>query len=292
MSTTLFFRHWLTYNVYMKRIYTFGHEQVERNITVGDMLKNKQKNIKMTQVTAGNSEEAEIIANQDIDMIITGSDWYEDVRRGAPNTFITAALFAGRFITNEEILRGAFEVMMKGADSVLTPRSFDVVEMLAKEGMQVQGHVGMVPSMATKYGGIRTVGKTADEALNVLKDMKRLENAGAFGAEVECVAEDALIELKKHTSLVLNSLGSGTGGDVMFLFFEDICGETNGIKMPRHAKSCGNGKSIKEELNKERAKAIKGFKTEVENMTYPDSDHVVEMLPGEKDILLEKLDSL
>lgn len=275
----------------MKRIYTFGHEQVERNITVGDMLKNKQKNIKMTQVTAGNAEEAEIIANQDIDMIITGSDWYEDVRRGAPNTFITAALFAGRFITNEEILRGAFEVMMKGADSVLTPRSFDVVEMLAKEGMQVQGHVGMVPSMATKYGGIRTVGKTADEALNVLKDMKRLENAGAFGAEVECVAEDALIELKKHTSLVLNSLGSGTGGDVMFLFFEDICGETNGIKMPRHAKSWGNGKSIKEELNKERAKAIKGFKTEVENMTYPDSDHVVEMLPGEKDILIEKLDS-
>lgn len=292
MSTPLFFRHWLTYNVYMKRIYTFGHEQVERNITVGDMLKNKQKNIKMTQVTAGNAEEAEIIANQDIDMIITGSDWYEDVRRGAPNTFITAALFAGRFITNEEILRGAFEVMMKGADSVLTPRSFDVVEMLAKEGMQVQGHVGMVPSMATKYGGIRTVGKTADEALNVLKDMKRLENAGAFGAEVECVAEDALIELKKHTSLVLNSLGSGTGGDVMFLFFEDICGETNGIKMPRHAKSWGNGKSIKEELNKERAKAIKGFKTEVENMTYPDSDHVVEMLPGEKNILLEKLDSL
>jgi len=292
MSTPLFFRHWLTYNVYMKRIYTFGHEQVERNITVGDMLKNKQKNIKMTQVTAGNAEEAEIIANQDIDMIITGSDWYEDVRRGAPNTFITAALFAGRFITNEEILRGAFEVVMKGADSVLTPRSFDVVEMLAKEGMQVQGHVGMVPSMATKYGGIRTVGKTADEALNVLKDMKRLENAGAFGAEVECVAEDALIELKKHTSLVLNSLGSGTGGDVMFLFFEDICGETNGIKMPRHAKSWGNGKSIKEELNKERAKAIKGFKTEVENMTYPDSDHVVEMLPGEKDILLEKLDSL
>lgn len=276
----------------MKRIYTFGHEQVERNITVGDMIKNKQKNIKMTQVTAGNAEEAEIIANQDIDMIITGSDWYEDVRLGAPNTFITAALFAGRFITNEEILRGAFEVMMKGADSVLTPRSFDVVEMLAKEGMQVQGHVGMVPSMATKYGGIRTVGKTADEALNVLKDMKRLENAGAFGAEVECVAEDALIELKKHTSLVLNSLGSGTGGDVMFLFFEDICGETNGIKMPRHAKSWGNGKSIKDELNKERAKAIKGFKTEVENMTYPDSDHVVEMLPGEKDILLEKLDSL
>ena len=28
----------------MKRIYTFGHEQVERNITVGDILENKQNN--------------------------------------------------------------------------------------------------------------------------------------------------------------------------------------------------------------------------------------------------------
>ena len=276
----------------MKKIYTFGHEQVERNITVGDIISNKNNNIKMTQVTSANQEEASIVAEQNIDMIITGSDWYEDVRKGAPNTFITAALFAGRFITNEEILRGAFDVMMKGADSVLTPRSFDVVEMLAKEGMQVQGHVGMVPSMATKYGGIRTVGKTAEEALAILKDMKRLEDAGAFGAEVECVAEDALIEIKKHTSLVLNSLGSGSGGDVMFLFFEDICGETAEIKMPRHAKSWGNGKEIKDRLNEERSKAIKGFKDDVESGSFPNSNHTIEMLPGEKDVLLEKLDSL
>ena len=275
----------------MKRIYTFGHEQVERNITVGDIISYKKNDIKMTQVTAANHEEASIVAEQNIDMIITGSDWYEDVRKGAPNTFITAALFAGRFITNEEILRGAFDVMMKGADSVLTPRSFDVVEMLAKEGMQVQGHVGMVPSMATKYGGIRTVGKTAEEALAILKDMKRLEDAGAFGAEVECVAEDALIEIKKHTSLVINSLGSGSGGDVMFLFFEDICGETSGIKMPRHAKSWGNGQEIKNKLSKERSKAIKGFKDDVSSGKFPNSDHTVEMLPGEKDVLLERLDS-
>ena len=77
----------------MKRIYTFGHEQVERNITVGDIIENKQNNKKMTQVTAANEEEAHIIAEQNIDMIITGSDWYKDVRKGAPNTFITAALF-------------------------------------------------------------------------------------------------------------------------------------------------------------------------------------------------------
>jgi len=275
----------------MKRVYTFGHEQVERNITVADMIENKKNNKKMTQVTAANQEEAEIIAKPDIDMIITGSDWYKDVRKGAPNTFITAALFAGRFITHEEILRGAFDAVMAGADSVLTPRSYDVVEMLAKEGMQVQGHVGMVPSLATKYGGIRTVGKTADEALAILKDLKRLENAGAFGAEVECVAEDALEEIKKHTNLVLNSLGSGTGGDVIFLFFEDICGETKGIRKPRHAKSYGDGNSIKLELKNERLRSIQAFKNDVTESNFPSNEYTIKMNKGEKELLVEKLDS-
>ena len=79
----------------MKRIYTYGHQHVERNITIADIIANKKNKIKMTQVTAQNREEAEILSDQNIDMIITGSDTYEDVRQGAPNTFITAALFAG-----------------------------------------------------------------------------------------------------------------------------------------------------------------------------------------------------
>ena len=275
----------------MKRIYTFAHEQVERNITVSDIIENKKNNIKMTQVTAANQEEAEVLSESGIYMIITGSDWYQDVRKGAPNTFITAALFAGRFITHEEILRGAFDAVMAGADSVLTPRSYDVVEMLAKEGMQVQGHVGMVPSLATKYGGIRTVGKTADEALAILKDLKRLENAGAFGAEVECVAEDALLEIKKHTKLVLNSLGSGTGGDVIFLFFEDICGETKGIKKPRHAKSYGDGKQILKKLKNERLKSISAFKKDVSDLNFPNKEYTINMNSGEKAKLIELLEN-
>ena len=276
----------------MKRIYTFGHEQVERNLTVGDIIKNKSNGVKMTQVTAQNAEEAEILADQDIDMIITGSDWYEDVRKGAPNSFITAALFAGRYITNDEILEGAFKAAMAGADSVLTPRGMDVVEMLANQGFAVQGHVGMVPSLSTQYGGIRTLGKTAEEAIKILKDMKRLENAGAFGAEVECVAEEALTEIKKHTSLVINSLGAGSGGDVIFLFFEDICGETMGMKTPRHAKSWGDGASIRKSLDNERRKSIKGFKEDVDKGAFPSSDFTVSMLPGEKTKLIEELDKI
>ena len=82
----------------MKRIYTFGLELVERNLTVADKITSKLNGTKMTQVTAKDSTEAEIITDQGIDMFITGSDCYTEVRKGAPNIFITAALFAGRYM--------------------------------------------------------------------------------------------------------------------------------------------------------------------------------------------------
>lgn len=272
----------------MKTIYTYGHAIEKRNLTVADMIVNKAAGIKMTQVTAQNAQEAEIIAAQDIDMIITGSDWFADVRKGAPTTFITAALFAGRYITNDEILGGAINAASAGADSILTPRSMDVVEMLANQGLCVQGHVGMVPSKSIKTGGMRMIGKTADEALGVFDDIKRLENAGAFGCEVECVAEDALAEISKHTSLITNSIGAGPAGDVIFLFFEDICGESE--NPPRHAQSWGDGASIRRQLDAERRKAVARFRDAVKSGNYPGKANTTSMLPNEMDKLREALD--
>jgi 3-methyl-2-oxobutanoate hydroxymethyltransferase len=274
----------------MKKIYTFGHSLEYRNLTVADKIANKQASVKMTQVTAQNEEEARIIADQGVDMIITGSDWYPEVRKGAPNTFITAALFAGRYITDDQILEGALNAAMAGADSVLTPRSMRVVEILANESLSFQGHVGLVPSVSTKYEGLRARGKTAAEALEILEDMRRLEDAGAYGCKVECVAEDALAEISKHTSLVTNSIGAGTGGDVIFLFFTDICGETD--DPPRHAKAWGDGLSIRKQLDAERRKAVKGFHDDVKNGAFPEAKHSVQMHASEKDLLLEQLDKI
>ena len=272
----------------MRKVYTWSHGVEDRNLTIADMRANKAAGRRMTQVTAGDAEEASIIAGAGIDMIITGSDAVRDVRRGAPNTFLTAALFAGRYATDEEILRGAIDAAMAGADSVLTPRSMRVVELLAKEGLMVQGHVGMVPSLSILLGGMRARGRTASEALEIFEEMRRLEDAGAFGAEVECVAEDALREISRHTSLITNSIGAGAGGDVIFLFFPDICGETE--NPPRHAKAWGDGLSIKRALAAERARAAAGFRADVMSGTYPAAAHTVTMNEGERERLAEALD--
>ena len=84
-------------------------------------------------------------------------------------------------------------------------------------------------------------------------------------------------------------MGSGSGGDVIFLFFEDICGETKDIKMPRHAKSWGEGKSILNQLKEERKKAIKGFKNDVDTNKFPNSNHTISMNDGELELFIKQL---
>ena len=47
--------------------------------------------------------------------------------------------------------------------------------------------VGLIPSKATWTGGFRAVGKTAVSALEIWRQIKALEEAGAFAAEIEVV---------------------------------------------------------------------------------------------------------
>jgi len=60
------------------------------------------------------------------------------------------------------------------------------IRRIAGEGISVQGHSGLFPALATQFGGLRTIGKTGEEALNLMQDLRRLEEAGAYCVEVEC----------------------------------------------------------------------------------------------------------
>ena len=54
----------------------------------------------------------------------------------------------------------------------------------------------------------------SDEAeAQLWRSVKALEEAGAFGAEIEVVPADVTAEIGRRTSLFLVSMGGGTGGD-------------------------------------------------------------------------------
>ena len=110
----------------MKNIYTWAAVPAKRTLTVRDLKVAKGKK-KFTQVTANTIEEANAAEKAGFDMIISNAFNVKKVREGSKNLFLTAALVLNKFVTNEDIMRGAFEALENGADAVMTPRSMDVV---------------------------------------------------------------------------------------------------------------------------------------------------------------------
>ena len=91
----------------MKKIYTWAAQPANRTLTVDDLKKAKGKK-KFTQVTANTIDEAEAAEKAGFDMIICNTFNVKQVREGSKNLFLTAALVLNKFVTSEDIMRGAF----------------------------------------------------------------------------------------------------------------------------------------------------------------------------------------
>ena len=173
-----------------------------------------------------------------------------DIRQAAPHTFMSFVLPLTEIASEAEALRAAFDAMEAGADAIMGQFGLPFVEALAKAGVPVQGHVGLVPRKSTWTGGLRAVGKTVDEALNIHRDLKDLENAGAWAAECEVVPAPLMRELSARTTLVTASIGSGAGGDIQFLFAQDILGDGE-PPFPRHAKRYCDLREMRRKMREE-----------------------------------------
>src|SRR5436309_6252943 len=103
----------------------------------------------------------------------------------APKSFISAATPHG-MASPEEAIRVGFQALELGASSVYCSASPWMIEAMAREGIPVVGHLGMVPRHAT-WTSVRPIGKTPAEAKRLYDQMKPLENAGAYAAEPKLV---------------------------------------------------------------------------------------------------------
>ena len=274
----------------MKEIYTFGRKPAQRNYTIDDLQALKGSGRRLTMCNPANEVEIRACVDAGIDLLTVWDNQMEQAREIAPTHFMGTAMTWGQYATPEEILRAAIHCMEQGADMYYTLRSFDIVEMLAKEGIPVQGHMGLVPSVSIWSGGLRAFGRTAEEALQIYRTFKRYEDAGCFAVEIECVAEQTLRHLNDKTSIVTFSLGSGNAGDAIFLFVSDICGES--VNPPRHAHAFGDLAPLHAEIYRQRVVALQAFHAEVTALNFPYAPQSIDMHPGEEEKLLEALDRI
>ena len=272
----------------MRRTYTWSARPVRRNLTVADLRAGKGKR-RFTQVTANTAEEAEAAARAGIDLIICNSRNVEEVRAGNDDLFLTAAMGLPDYPTPDDVLREAFRALSLGADAVMTARSMDVVAMLAKEEIPVMGHLGLVPRKSTWVGGLRAIGRSADEALALFERFRHLEEAGACMVEAEVIPGPVMAAISERSGLITVSLGSGPGADVMYLFMEDICGDTE--NPPRHARAYGDLAALRRRIREERIAALEAFRADAMSGAFPAREQSADIEARELELFLERLDA-
>ena len=234
----------------------------------------------LTHVHVKSPEEAAAAEAAGIDLLSCSFDSPESQARlpllvaAAPKSFISGATPHG-LASAEEAIRIAFRALELGASSVYCSASPRLIEAMAREGVPVVGHLGMVPRHAT-WTNVRAIGKTAAEAKKLYDQMKQLENAGAYAAELELVPHQLASYLCRKTSLILMSLGSGSGCDTQFLFSDDILGDYN-ERIPRHAKAYRNFLKEYQRLQNERIAAFQEYAADVQNSRFPGPNNLVSM---------------
>lgn len=277
----------------LKRVMTLGGAYGTRNYTVKDLRDAKGKRV-LTETLAFTPEEAAAAEAAGIDTMKVRfdpkrPDLAAAMRRAAPNTFMSFSVPLVAAATADEAVRIGYQAMELGADGIMCQWSPRFVAAATEAGIPIEGHAGLVPRRSTWTGGLRAVGKTVEEALWVFDEIKKLEAAGAWAVEVEVIPAELLAEISKRTTLLTSSIGAGGGGDIQFLFADDILGN-NGPPYPRHTKQYRDFFRLKQEMQAERVAAFKEFIADVRSGAFPAEQHVVKAPAGLIDGFLEGIE--
>ena len=267
----------------LKRVMTLGGAYGTRNYTVKDLQDLKGKRV-LVETLPFSPEEAAAAEEAGIDTMKVRFDPKQPelaaaIRKAAPNTFMSFSVPLVAAASETEAVRLAYHAMELGADAIMCQWSPRFVAAAAEAGVPVQGHAGLVPRKSTWTGGLRAVGKTIKEALWIYEEVKRLEEAGAWAVEVEVIPEALLAEITKRTTLLTSSIGAGSGGDIQFLFADDILGN-NGPPYPRHSKQYRNLYKMREQMQAERIAGFKEFIQDVKSGGFPGREHIIEAPDG------------
>ncbi|MBV9286692.1 MAG: 3-methyl-2-oxobutanoate hydroxymethyltransferase [Hyphomicrobiales bacterium] len=259
--------------------------------TIADMRAIKGKR-QLTMLRVLTLEELEAAERAGVDIVSVPPDLMLDprFRDAAPGIFAMPGDNFYEIVGPDDFLRWAFRLYKATADAVYCSAGFNTVRRLAEDAIPVIGHVGLIPSRATWTGGFRAVGKTAESAIEVFRAVKRYEEAGAFGAEIEVVPTEVAEAISRRTSLFMISMGSGSGCDAQYLFADDVLGQNRG-HVPRHARAYRNFAAEYDRLQRERTAAFSEFVADVERKAFPEAKHLVRMDPAELKKFLQSLDA-
>lgn len=114
---------------------------------------------------------------------------------------------------------GAHAVKLEGGEFVL-----DSVKRIISAGIPVMGHLGLMPQSIYKYGTYTVRAKDDIEAEQLRKDAAKLEKAGVFGLVLEKIPQTLATEVSQSLMIPTIGIGAGAGCDGQVLVTHDMLG--------------------------------------------------------------------
>lgn len=267
----------------LQRTMTLGGQYATRNYTVKHLQELKGKKV-LTETMPFTIQEAAAAEEAGIDTMKVKFDPANPaaamaIRKAAPHTFMTFCIGLTKVATADEAVRAGFVAMEAGADGIMCQWGPEFIRAVSRMGIPVQAHAGLVPRLSTWTGGLRAVGKTLEEAVWIYNQIQSFEAAGAWAVEVEVIPAELLQEISCRTCLVTSSIGAGSGGDIQFMFAEDILG-CHAPPYPRHTRQYRDLYRMEQQLQAERVGGFRDFINDVQSGDFPGPEHIVKTPDG------------
>lgn len=188
------------------------------------------------------------------------------VAQSSENAIIVVDMPYGSYEADpEEALKNAQIIMdQTGADAVKLEGGAlmaDKIRLLTQNDIPVMGHIGLLPQSVNSINGFKVQGRDQDEAEQLMRDAKAVEDAGAFCFVIEAVPEPLAATITASVSIPSVGIGASSACDGQILVTEDMLGLSVGRK-PKFVKSYAN-------LSASIDSAVSNYANEVKNRSFP-----------------------
>lgn len=192
------------------------------------------------------------------------------VTRAARRPLVIGDLPFGTYeISDEQAVGSAIRMVKEGGADVVklegAGRMVSRVRAIAASNIGVMAHVGLTPQSATKLGGFRAQGRTAEAALRLYDDALALQDAGCFALVLEAVPAPVAARITAALEVPTIGIGAGAGCDGQVLVWHDLLGMYAG-PTPRFVKRYA-------ELADGIRAALETYAAEVRDGSFPEAQH-------------------
>jgi 3-methyl-2-oxobutanoate hydroxymethyltransferase len=197
--------------------------------------------------------------------------------RGARRPLVVGDMPFGSYqVSDEEAVRNAIRFLKEGGADVVKLEgagpSLDRVRAIVGAGVPVMGHIGLTPQSATMLGGFKAQGRTADRALQLLRDATALERAGCFTLVLEAVPAPVAARITARLTIPTIGIGAGPDCDGQVLVFHDLLGLFDAA--PRFVKQYAD-------IGGEIRRALEEYAADVRGGAFPEEQHTYSIPPEE-----------